>query len=63
MNEPKDIEMSFGEVNLNNWRSLRSQLFRHGGICIEKKCKNSKLYEPNRMLKNGTKMRSEHVRY
>ena len=37
MNEPNDIEMSFGEVNLNNWRSPRSQLFRHVGSCNENK--------------------------
>ena len=30
MNEPNNIEMLIGEVNLNNGRSLRSQLFRHG---------------------------------
>jgi len=35
MNEPKDIKMSFGVVNLNNWRSLRSQLLRLEGSCIE----------------------------
>jgi hypothetical protein len=37
MNELNDIEMSFSEVNLNNWRSPRSQLFRHGGSRIENK--------------------------
>ncbi|HRI32183.1 MAG TPA: hypothetical protein PLD02_00430 [Saprospiraceae bacterium] len=52
MNEQNDLVIptrSFGEVNLNNGRSPRSQLFRHEEGCSNETVKNSKLYEPNIM--------------